>query len=99
MSEENIETQGEEKKEDADETPPTPETLEPTPPTDTPPEEPCDPLTMSCDEMKDKIISLSKEVAGYDENIKKINEVKEFIPSEGLEDVTKKATKKVEVSK
>jgi len=82
----------EEKKpiDDSDETPPdeAPEetqwegkTEEP----ETPPEEPCDPATMSCDEMRDKIIGLTEKRTKYDSSIKKLDDVRDLLPSEELE--------------
>lgn len=49
--------------------------------------EPCDPTTMSCDEMRDQIIDLSLERAKYDNSIKKIDEIKIIIPSKELEKI------------
>lgn len=58
------------------------------------PEEKCDPLTMSCDEMRDQIIDLSLERAKYDNSIKKIDEIKTVIPSEELEKIQLEAVNK-----
>jgi hypothetical protein len=56
--------------------------------------EPCDPATMSCDEMRDQIIDLSLERAKYDNSIKKIEEIKTVIPSEQLEKIQLEAINK-----
>jgi len=53
-----------------------------------------DPLTMNCDEMRDKIIDLSLERAKYDNSIKKIEEIKIIIPSEELEKIQLEAVNK-----
>ncbi|MCX6819656.1 MAG: hypothetical protein NT129_06700 [Candidatus Aenigmarchaeota archaeon] len=58
------------------------------------PEPECDPLTMSCDEMRDQIIDLSLERAKYDNSIKKIDEIKTVIPSEELEKIQLEAVNK-----
>lgn len=50
-------------------------------------EEPCDPATMSCDEMRNKIMDLSDERTNYQKTIEKLDEVKKIFPSEDIDKV------------
>lgn len=47
-------------------------------------EEPCDPTTMSCDEMRDKVIELADKRSPYIESIKKLEEVRQVVPSDEI---------------
>lgn len=47
-------------------------------------EEPCDPITMNCDEMRDKILELSSKKSEIDRGIKSLEETKKIIPSESI---------------
>lgn len=76
---------------------PSPHILEPTKPTETrgiqpppeetpPPKAPCDPATMTCDEMRDKIVNeLVPEKIKYESSIEKLDEVKTHFPSEDID--------------
>jgi len=57
-------------------------------------EEPCDPTIMSCDQMRDRIMGLSKERYRYNKTIEKLEEVKEIFPSEEIETIHKNAMDK-----
>ena len=61
---------------------------------DIPDDEPCDPLTMSCDEMRDEIISLTGKRTQYEDTIRKLSDVKEVLPSEGIDNAYEEALKK-----
>ncbi len=63
---------------------------EPTPEPDLTPmpeivsEEPCDPATMDCGQMRDVILDLTSERTKYVESIKKLDDVKQVMPSDEL---------------
>jgi len=63
--------------------------VEPYPPihedTEQPPEKPCDPATMTCDEMRDKIIGLTEKRTSYKNSIEKLDDVRKILPSEEIE--------------
>ena len=58
------------------------------------PIEPCDPATMNCDQMRDKILELSTQRAKYDDTIKKLDEIKTVVPSEDLNNIYNNAVEK-----
>lgn len=62
----------------------TPPDKTPEPPKETP-EEPCDPLIMNCDEMRDKIIDLTGKRSQLDIYAKNIDDTRKIIPSEHLD--------------
>ena len=55
------------------------------------PEEPvlkkgeCDPLTMDCDQMRDRIIDLSKKRVQYDSFLQSVDETRKIFPNEHLD--------------
>lgn len=53
-------------------------------PVDTPADEPCDPTTMTCDEMRDRFLELSDKRSPYIESIRKLDEIKKVIPSDEI---------------
>lgn len=56
-------------------------------------EVPCDPATMNCDEMRDKIITLSSERARFENTIKHLDEVKQTMSSPDLDKIYDDAVK------
>jgi len=67
-------------------------TEEPTEASEKKEEEYCDPLTMTCDEMRDEVIDLSNKRAALNTAIAKLDEIKEIIPGKEVEDAHGKAT-------
>lgn len=55
---------------------------------------PCDPATMTCEEMRDKILVLSTERAKYDNTIEKLKEIKTTITSPKLDEIFEDTLKK-----
>ena len=49
------------------------------------PEEPCDPMTMDCNELGDHIMDLVDKRIEYSEAIKKLETIKEVLPSETID--------------
>jgi len=54
-------------------------------PPDQGPEEPCDPATMSCNQMRDHIIDLSSRRATLNVGIKSLDDTRKIIPSNSLD--------------
>jgi len=65
---------------------------------ETPIEPPCDPVTMNCDEMRDTIISLTEQRVKYDDAVKKLDDVKNILQSEEINEAYNDAiTKKKDI--
>lgn len=62
--------------------------------TSTTSEKPCDPATMTCDEMRDEIIDLTGKRTQYEDTIRKLEDIKEVLPSEGIDTAYEEAKAK-----
>jgi len=54
-------------------------------PKSTPEEQKCDPMTMNCEELGDHILGLVDKRIEYSEAIKKLDDIKEVLPSETID--------------